>query len=91
MQAMPGAEPSWFHLTLEIDVLTAVVAGIAVAVGIWQYRKAAYKEFVKPIQEAQLAIYQQVCAAAADLATLKSDSKEWKKAHAEYLLVDPGY
>jgi hypothetical protein len=70
--------------TIEYDVLAPLAALIAILAGLWQYRRTAREEFLKPIREAQLNLYQQASDAAALLATLKIDSDNWKKAHEDF-------
>jgi hypothetical protein len=58
---------------------------VAVAVGVWQYRLTSLREFIKPVREAQLKLYQEASSAAAQIATLQQESPEWIKARQEFL------
>jgi hypothetical protein len=58
---------------------------VAVAVGVWQYRLTSLREFIKPVREAQLKLYQEPSSAAAQIATLQQESPEWIKARQEFL------
>jgi hypothetical protein len=67
------------------DLIGPGVAIAAVAVGVWQYRLTSQSEFVRPLREAQLRLYQEASSAAALIATLRPDSDEWTKAKQEFL------
>ncbi len=67
------------------DLIGPVVALLAVGGGLWQYRRTSKREFIKPLREAQLQLYQAATSAAAKLATLPRDSEEWSKNHTEFL------
>jgi hypothetical protein len=67
------------------DVLTLVVAIAGFTVGLCQYRSTSRAEFLKPIRQAQLDLYQQASSAAARLATLPSADPEWKVAKNDFL------
>ena len=67
------------------DLLGPGVAVIAVAAGLWQYRWTSKREFIKPIREAQLKLYQEATSAAAQIATLQRETCEWAKAKQEFL------
>ena len=56
-----------FKLT---DLIGPGVAVVAVAVGVWQYRLTSQSEFIRPVREAQLRLYQEASSAAAQIATL---------------------
>lgn len=71
-----------FKLT---DLIGPGVAVVAVAVGVWQYRLTSQSEFIKPVREAQLKLYQEASSAAAQIATLQHESPEWTKAKQEFL------
>jgi hypothetical protein len=66
------------------DLIGPVIAAVAVTVGILQYRSTAQSEFIKPVREAQLKLYQEATSAAAMLATLERDSPAWKQSYAEF-------
>jgi hypothetical protein len=70
-----------FKLT---DLIGPGVAVVAVAVGVWQYRLTSQSEFIKPVREAQLKLYQEASSAAAQIATLQHESPEWTKAKQEF-------
>jgi hypothetical protein len=67
------------------DVLTIVGATVAVIIGLVQYHYTSRDEFLKPIRESQLNLYVEASSAAARVATLPQDSKEWKAARADFL------
>src|SRR5208283_2499062 len=67
------------------DVLGAMVAAVAVGIGLWQYRTTSRNEFLKPVREAQLRLYEQASSAAAKVATLPKDSAGWSDARDEFL------
>jgi hypothetical protein len=67
------------------DLIEPGVAVVAVAVGVWQYRLTSLREFIKPVREAQLKLYQEASSAAAQIATLQQESPEWIKARQEFL------
>lgn len=71
-----------FKLT---DLIGPGVAVVAVAVGVWQYRLTSQSEFIRPVREAQLRLYQEASSAAAQIATLPRESSEWTKAKQEFL------
>ena len=65
-------------MSLELtDLIGPGVAVVAVAVGVWQYRLTSLREFIKPVREAQLKLYQEASSAAAQIATLQQESPEW--------------
>ena len=66
------------------DYLGPLVAVTAVCVGLLQYRTTAQSDFIKPVREAQLRLYQEASSAAARLATLKRDSPEWRSNYNEF-------
>jgi hypothetical protein len=64
-------------MSLELtDLIGPGVAVVAVAVGVWQYRLTSLREFIKPVREAQLKLYQEASSAAAQIATLQQESPE---------------
>ena len=67
------------------DLTGPLVAALAVGVGIWQYRTNSQRDFIKPVREAQLKLYQEASSAAAQLATLRRDTAEWNKSRDEFL------
>jgi hypothetical protein len=67
------------------DLIAPGVAVVAVAVGVWQYRLTSQSEFIRPVREAQLKLYQEASSAAAVLATLRHDAPDWIKAKQEFL------
>ena len=67
------------------DLIGPFVAILAVAVGLWQYRVTSKRDFIIPVREAQLKLYQEASSAAAQLATLTRDTEEWKKSRDEFL------
>ena len=71
-----------FKLT---DLIGPGVAVVAVAVGVWQYRLTSQSEFIRPVREAQLRLYQEASLAAAQIATFPHESSEWTKAKQELL------
>ena len=73
-------------MSLELtDLIGPGVAVVAVAVGVWQYRLTSLREFIKPVRETQLKLYQEASSAAAQIATLQQESPEWIKARQEFL------
>ena len=73
-------------MSLELtDLIGPGVAVVAVAVGVWQYRLTSLREFITPVREAQLKLYQEASSAAAQIATLQQESPEWIKARQEFL------
>jgi len=73
-------------MSLELtDLIGPGVAVVAVAVGVWQYRLTSLREFIKPVREAQLKLYQEASSAAAQIATLQQGSPDWIKARQEFL------
>lgn len=58
---------------------------LAVVIGVWQYRRNSERDFIKPVREAQLKLFQEASSAAAQLATLPRNSAEWKKSRDEFL------
>lgn len=76
------------HGSLKLkDLIGPIVAAIAVTVGIWQYRSTSQDEFLKPVREAQLKLYQDASSAAARIATLEPKSPDWIKAQQEFLAL----
>ena len=67
------------------DLVGPGVAIVAVAIGVWQYRLTSQSEFIKPVREAQLKLYQEASAAAAQLATLEHEDPEWANAKKKFL------
>jgi hypothetical protein len=67
------------------DILTIGIGSAALAIGLVQYHYTSQNEFLKPIRETQLKLYVDASSAAASLATLPVDSKEWKDARADFL------
>lgn len=53
--------------------------------GVWQNRLTSLREFIKPVREAQLKLYQEASSAAAQIATLQQGSPDWIKARQEFL------
>ena len=54
-------------MSLELtDLIGPGVALVAVAVGVWQYRLTSLREFIKPVREAQLKLYQEVICRGSD-------------------------
>lgn len=68
-----------------VDLIAPGIAAAAVVAGVWQYRLTSQREFIKPVREAQLKLYQEASSAAAQIATLERDSSGWKQAKAEFL------
>jgi hypothetical protein len=69
------------------DLIGPGVAAAAVAAGILQYRATSQDEFIKPVREAQLKLYQEASSAAAQIATLQSQSAEWTTAKGKFLTL----
>jgi hypothetical protein len=67
------------------DILTIGVGTIALGIGLVQYHYTSRNEFLKPIRETQLKLYVDASSAAASLATLPENSKEWNDASADFL------
>jgi len=67
------------------DALPIVVAVLGILFGLLQYRSTSHDEFLKPIREAQLQLYQDASSAAATLSTAPKGSPEWKKAKGDFL------
>lgn len=73
---------------LEIkDLITLAVAIATVAIGLWQYRRTSIRDFIKPLREAQLRLYEKATSVAATLATTQPDTDQWKVAHGEFLCL----
>jgi hypothetical protein len=73
----------WSAIPLKdaVTIFFAVIGGI---VGLWQYSSTSRNEFLKPIREEQLKLYEEASSAAALLATAPKDSDEWKKAYIDF-------
>lgn len=67
------------------DALGPLVALIAVAAGILQYRSTTNSDFLKPVREAQLKLYQEASDSVARVATLSQESPEWEKSRDDFL------
>jgi len=67
------------------DVLTLGVAIVGLTLGLIQYHVTSRAEFLKPIREAQLDLYEQASTAAARLSTLPRDGDGWKGARDDFL------
>lgn len=77
-----------FNTELEIkDLITFVIAIATVSIGLWQYRRTSTREFIKPLREAQLKLYEKAASLAATLATTPRDEKQWTDAHSEFLCL----
>jgi hypothetical protein len=69
------------------DAIPIAIGFLTAAIGLWQYIRSARSEFLKPIREAQLHLYLEACSAAARVATLTPNSKEWNDAKADFLRI----
>lgn len=69
------------------DIIGPIVAAVAVIAGILQYRSTSQSEFIKPVREAQLKLYEEASSAAAQIAILKRDTPEWTKSHQSFLTL----
>jgi hypothetical protein len=70
-----------------IDLGTLIVAvGVAIF-GLLQYRSTSRSDFIKPLREAQLKLYQDASSAAAQIATLQKQTSEWTKAKGDFLTL----
>ena len=69
------------------DLIGPGVAAAAVAAGILQYRSTSQDEFIKPVREAQLKLYEEASSAAAQIATLQPQSAEWTTAKRKFLTL----
>jgi hypothetical protein len=67
------------------DALAVVVGTVAVIIGLIQYHYTSRNEFLKPIRETQLKLYVDASSAAASIATLPQNSKEWNTARSDFL------
>jgi hypothetical protein len=67
------------------DVLTLAVAVVGLTLGLIQYHVTSRAEFLKPIREAQLDLYEQASTAAARISTLPRDGDGWKGARDDFL------
>src|SRR5262245_21542570 len=67
------------------DLVGPGVAALAVAVGVSQYRSTSQDEFLKPVREAQLKLYQEASSAAAQIAILPRESTDRTKAQQSFL------
>ena len=67
------------------DLLGYVGVLTAVGSGIWQYRSSSMRDFIKPLREAQLRLYEDATSTASMLATLPRNSKQWKERHSHFL------
>ena len=80
---MKRSEFKWYELLKDFG--GPLIAAAAVAVGLSQYAITAKRDFVQPLRSAQLARYQEASSAAARLATLPRDSKEWSDSRDDFL------
>jgi hypothetical protein len=67
------------------DFLTLLLAFVGLTVGLFQYYRTSRDEFLKPIRQAQLDLYEQASTAAARLATLPRDGDGWRGARDDFL------
>jgi hypothetical protein len=67
------------------DVLGPLLTTAALIGGILQYRATTYDEFVKPVREAQLKLYEEACTKAAQVATLPSSSPVREDSRRDFL------
>ncbi|HXM25870.1 MAG TPA: hypothetical protein VN957_07590 [Chthoniobacterales bacterium] len=51
------------------DILGPLITGLALSFGVVQYMSTSYDEFLKPVREAQLRLYQETSDTAALIAT----------------------
>jgi hypothetical protein len=73
-------------LQLELkDVLGPLVGLVVLAVGLLQYRSTTYKDFIRPVREAQLKLYQEASSAAAMTALRSGDTADGKKSREDFL------
>lgn len=82
--------PAFSHLIkfapVEIkDAITIFFAVVAGTVALIQYIQTSHNEFLKPIREEQLKLYEEAASSAAILATQPKDSEVWKKANVDFL------
>jgi hypothetical protein len=82
---MPEARTAWSDIMHTKDWLTIIVAVLGLTFGLLQYVKSSRDEFLRPIREAQLNLYQEASSVAAKLATLPPDGAEWKAAYYDFL------
>src|SRR5262249_6901884 len=66
------------------DCLTLLFAIIGGVVALAEYDCNAHRDFVKPLQQKQLELYEDATGAVASLATLPSHTKEWDSASNEF-------
>jgi len=66
------------------DKLTLLIAALGVGFGAWQYSKSSRADFLQPIRESQLKLYEEASSAAATLATTERNSEDWKKAYGDF-------
>lgn len=75
-----------WHTELAIkDIIGLAIALGTVAVGLWQYRRTSIRDFIKPLREAQLRLYEKASSLAAVLATAPRDTEQWTNARGEFL------
>jgi hypothetical protein len=67
------------------DLIAPLVAIAAVTAGLVQYWLTSKREFIKPLREAQLKLYQEASSAAARVALLPRDSSNWRDSRNEFL------
>jgi hypothetical protein len=69
------------------DLIGPGIAVIALAIGLLQYRSTSHTEFIKPLREMQLRLYQEASSAAAQIVSLQPQSPEWTKAKQNFLTL----
>lgn len=67
------------------DVIGPLITAAALSFGVMQYGSTSYDEFVKPVREAQLKLYQEISDTAAVIATQPRDSPEQEKSRRDFL------
>jgi hypothetical protein len=73
-------------MKLEIkDIIGPLITATALSFGVIQYGATSYDEFVKPVREAQLKLYQEISDTAALIATQPKDSPEQGKNRRDFL------
>ena len=72
------------------DIAGPAVALVALGVGLWQYKSTSNRDFIRPVREAQLNLYQQASMAAAGIANSAKDSPEWQKSHYDFVRLYDG-
>ena len=66
------------------DVIGPTGVILTFVAGLWQYRRVSRRDFVKPLRETQLMLYESATSAAARLATLPRNGAPWREARDDF-------